>query len=88
MYAYDSAGRFASRFTLAGYDNRSRMGLGTIQLVTPFLAHWSQSPLPDHVVGIASLRVRFVPEPRAGLVLMLGAALLHWAGRARTASTN
>jgi len=75
-YAYDAAGRYASRFTLAGYDDRTPMGLGTIQLVTPFLAHWAMSPAPDHVAGIASLRVRFAPEPHAALMLAAGICLL------------
>jgi hypothetical protein len=75
-YAYDSVGRYASRFTLAGYDNRSPMGLGTIQLVTPFLAHWAMSPAPDHVAGIASLRIHFAPEPHAALLLAAGVGLL------------
>jgi hypothetical protein len=76
VYAYDSVGRYASRFTLAGYDNRSPMGLGTIQLVTPFLAHWAMSPAPDHVAGIASLRIHFAPEPHAALLLAAGIGLL------------
>jgi hypothetical protein len=76
VYAYDSVGRYASQFTLAGYDNRSPMGLGTIQLVTPFLAHWATSPAPDHVAGIASLRIHFVPEPHAALLLAAGVGLL------------
>jgi hypothetical protein len=75
-YAYDSFGRYASRFTLAGYDDRTPQGLGTIQLVTPFLAHWAMSPAPDHVAGIASLRVRFAPEPRAAILLAAGVCLL------------
>jgi hypothetical protein len=76
VYAYDSVGRYASRFTLAGYDNRSPMGLGTIQLVTPFLAHWAMSPAPDHLAGVASLRVHFAPEPHATLLLVAGVGLL------------
>jgi hypothetical protein len=76
VYAYDSAGRYASHFSLAGYDNRTPMGLGTIQLVTPFLAHWALSPAPDHVAGVASLRIHFAPEPHAPLLLAAGLALL------------
>jgi hypothetical protein len=88
-YAYDSVGRYASRFSLAGYDNRTPMGHGTIQLVTPFLAHWALSPAPDHVAGVASLRVHFAPEPHALLLLLLGIALLavlrrRYASRRRT----
>lgn len=75
-YAYDSVGRYASRFTLAGYDHRTPQGLGMIQLVTPFLAHWAMSPAPDHVAGVASLRVRFAPEPHAALLLAAGIGLL------------
>jgi hypothetical protein len=84
--AYDAAGRYASRFALAGYDQRTPMGLGTIQLVTPFLAHWAMSPAPDHVAGVASLRIRFAPEPHAALLLAAGSGLLVWLRRCR--STN
>ncbi|MDH5566470.1 MAG: hypothetical protein OEY15_07375 [Myxococcales bacterium] len=76
VYAYDAVGRYASRFTLAGYDQRTPMGLGTLQLVTPFLAHWALSPAPDHVAGVASLRIRFAPEPHATLLLAAGIGLL------------
>lgn len=75
-YAYAAAGRYASRFTLTGYDQRTPMGLGTLQLVTPFLAHWALSPVPDHVAGVASLRIRFAPEPHAALLLVVGLGLL------------
>jgi hypothetical protein len=89
VHAYDAVGRYASRFSLAGYDNRTPMGLGTIQLVTPFLAHWSLSPAPDHVAGVASLRIHFAPEPHAVLLLAAGIGLLaalrrRYASRRRT----
>ncbi len=89
VYAYDAVGRYASHFSLAGYDNRTPMGLGTIQLVTPFLAHWALSPAPDHVTGVASLRIRFAPEPHAALLLAAGVGLLaalrgRYASRRRT----
>jgi hypothetical protein len=60
------------------------MGLGTIQLVTPFLAHWSMSPAPDHVAGVASLRVHFAPEPHAALLLAAGIWLLAVLRRGRS----
>jgi hypothetical protein len=85
VYAYDFVGRYASRFTLAGYDNRSTMGLGTIQLVTPFLAHWAMSPVPDHLVGVASLRVHFAPEPHAALLLIAGIGFLAGLPRSHVA---
>jgi hypothetical protein len=89
VYAYDAVGRYASRFSLAGYDNRTPMGQGTIQLVTPFLAHWALSPLPDHMAGVASLRIHFAPESHALLLLVVGIALLavlqrRYASRRRT----
>jgi len=87
-YAYDAVGRYASRFTLAGYDDRTPLGLGTIQLVTPFLAHWAMSPAPDHVAGIASLRVRFAPEPRAAILLAAGVCLLVALRAGSTASVG
>jgi hypothetical protein len=61
------------------------MGLGTIQLVTPFLAHWAKSPAPDHVAGVASLRIRFAPEPHAALLFAAGSGLLVWLRHRRRA---
>ena len=66
---------FPTYLQAAGYDNRTAMGLGTIQLVTPMLAHYfgfggySES-------SIAILNLRFVPEPSAVLMLAVGAGVL------------
>jgi len=58
----------------AGYDNRTAGGLGTIQLVSPLLTHWLQPGFNYETGGIATLRIQFVPEPRAALLLVAGIA--------------
>ena len=63
-----------------GYDNRSVYGDGTIQLVTPLIVHWelsgsgSASNRGTGMIGI--LRLKFIPEPAGGLLLIAGIGLL------------
>ena len=84
------AGTYSSTTTSAmGTDLRSSAGLGTLQLVSPFLVRVKSRP-PDcggcenrwYYSGIASAELRFVPEPAvtANLVVGLGtlAAFLRW----------
>jgi len=60
-----------------GYDNRTpTSGMGTIQLVSPTLTHWLKLPNRFETGGIAILRLRFAPEPRAGLALAAGIGML------------
>jgi hypothetical protein len=64
-----------------GYDNRTMTsGQGTIQLVTPVVTQWDVSENYGSFIwytgGIGILRVKFVPEPRAWVVLIAGVALL------------
>jgi hypothetical protein len=72
--AFNSTG-FPTYVQATGYDNRTALGLGTIQLVTPMLAHYfgfggySES-------SIAILNLKFVPEPSAVLMLAVGAGVL------------
>jgi hypothetical protein len=42
-----------------GYDNRTAMGQGTIQLVTPLLTHWVKAAFTTDTAGIAILRIAF-----------------------------
>jgi hypothetical protein len=82
-------GAYPTLIARSGYDNRTPMGSGTIQLVTPHLVNWIQSdcPFPDCTLrsettaSIAILRLQFVPEPRAVLLLAAGVgvlAVLRW----------
>jgi hypothetical protein len=71
-YLYSSI-YFAESFARTGYDNRTSLGWGTIQFVTPHLMEW-EGVVQFGAIGV--FRVRFVPEPLSGLVLLAGAGLL------------
>ena len=61
-----------------GYDNRNTTtssGNGTIQLVSPILTRWFGSKTFE-TGGIATLRIKFLPEPQAWMMLVAGASLL------------
>ena len=72
-----------------GYDNRTPAGAGSIQLVSPVLARW-KNPSGDYYTGsIATMKLIFVPEPKAWLMLAAGMGTLallyrvnHQRGRA------
>jgi hypothetical protein len=49
------------------------MGGGTIQLVTPILMHWTGG---EHQGLVGILRLQFVPEPSAVLMLVAGIGML------------
>lgn len=89
------AGTLSPTTTAAeGSDLRSPSGLGTLQLVTPFLVRVKSRP-PDcggcenqwFYAGTARAELRFVPEPAAITLLAAGlgslAVLSHWSRRAR-----
>jgi hypothetical protein len=62
-----------------GYDNRNTTtpsGKGTIQLVSPVLTRWLQPAVNFETGGIAILRIKFVPEPQAWVMLVAGVSLL------------
>jgi hypothetical protein len=55
----------------AGYDNRTVLGQGTIQMVSPLLTSWIYTGGSYETSSIGILNLKFVPE--AGSLLMLGA---------------
>jgi hypothetical protein len=59
-----------------GYDNRTAMGAGTIQLVSPAVTRWQNASGDFYTGSIAMLKLVFVPEPGAGLMLASGVAAL------------
>jgi hypothetical protein len=69
----DSPSFFPTSITRRGYDNRTEMGGGTIQLVTPVLMHWTGG---EHQGLVGILRLQFVPEPSSWLMLVSGIGLL------------
>ena len=77
-----------------GADQRTPSGLGTLQLVTPFVVRVNSQPVgceaEDCVekwfyAGAANAELRFVPEPAAAVLLAAGlaglAALSRWSRR-------
>jgi hypothetical protein len=75
LYARDgSYDYFPTVLRRAGYDNRTALGYGNIQLVTPSLTHsWDGWDNTGHI-GILKLRV--VPEPGSLLLLAAGTGVL------------
>jgi len=60
----------------AGYDNRTPAGAGSIQLVSPALTRWKNLYSDYYTGSIATLKLRFVPEPDAWLMLVSGIGTL------------
>jgi hypothetical protein len=81
--------------TAMGLDLRTASGLGTLNLVTPFLVRVKSSP-PGcggcvnqwYYAGIADAEIHFVPEPSANAILATGfgtlAVLLHRSKRRKS----
>jgi hypothetical protein len=77
-------GAYPTIIVRSGYDNRTSMGSGTVQLVSPHLVNWigldcpsaGCSPRSETTAGIAILRLQFVPEPSIWLMLISGVGLL------------
>ena len=61
----------------SGSDERTSLGVGNIQLVSPFVVRHRVAENPAsayYQVGIARLSLRFVPEPSRGILLAAGLA--------------
>jgi hypothetical protein len=77
-----------TRITRTGYDNRTPLGVGHIQLVSPRIAQWnSANPALDRATGaiaVLNIEILSIPEPSAALMVVtcLGTiALLRWRSR-------
>ena len=73
----------SSTTTAMGADSRTASGLGTLNLVTPFLVRVKSNPYDCggcvnkwYYAGIADAQIQFVPEPTTGAVLAAGAGTL------------
>jgi hypothetical protein len=69
-----------------GYDNRNTTtssGKGTIQLVSPIMTRWSGPGGNLETGGIATLKIKFVPEPQTWAMLIAGLSLLGVGARMR-----
>lgn len=64
-----------TRHTRMGFDNRTSMGVGTIQLVTPQLQSWVWQQGAYETAAIGMLKIT-VPEPREWMMLGAGFSLL------------
>ncbi len=75
-----TAGPFPTLFRRTGYDHRTSMGLGAIQLVAPQLVRWDFSKRnaswSRHTGAIGILRIEFAPEPSGCVMLVAGVGLL------------
>jgi len=77
-------GAYPTLIARSGFDNRTSMGVGSVQLVSPHIANWIRLDCPtatcslrsETTAGIAILRLRFVPEPSSWLLLACGLGLL------------
>ena len=73
-------GFFPTLFQRTGFDNRTSMGLGTVQLVAPQLVNWDfpgrDAPWDRHTGAIGILQIKFVPEPSGRVMLVAGMVLL------------
>jgi hypothetical protein len=65
----------------AGYDNRTPAGAGNIQLVSPSLTRWKNLYSDYYTGSIATLKLVFVPEPNACLMLISGVGALAFLNR-------
>jgi hypothetical protein len=83
-----SGGPQATILKRTGYDNRTPGGVGNIQMVSPALTRWKH-PFSDYYTGsIATLKLTFIPEPTALLMLVPGIGALAILNRVRRGSKN
>ena len=85
-------GFFPTLFQRTGFDNRTSMGQGTVQLVAPQIVKWNfperEAPWDRHTGAIGILQIKFVPEPSQLLMFAAGAVMLLALARLRDASRN
>jgi hypothetical protein len=74
-------GTFPTVIQRKGYDNRTAMGSGAIQLVTPMLTKWVGAGT-SATAAIGIMKLNFAPEPSEWLMLASGISMLgllaHW----------
>jgi hypothetical protein len=68
-------GPFSTLVTRTGYDNRTGMGGGAIQMVSPMITHWTGVGAITSTAGIGVLTMN-VPEPGQWLMLASGVSML------------
>jgi len=71
-----TGGMQSTMLARTGYDNRTPAGAGNIQLVSPALTRWKNLHSDYYTGTIATLNLRFVPEPEGWLMLVSGIGTL------------
>ncbi len=71
-------GTFPTILRRKGYDHRTAMGSGVVQLVSPMLSRWTgaENRSRSSTAGIGILKISFAPEPASLLMLGAGAMVL------------
>jgi hypothetical protein len=68
-------GTFPTILRRKGYDNRTAMGSGAVQLVSPMLTHWVGAG-ESSTAAIGIMKVTFMPEPNRLTLLGVGISML------------
>jgi hypothetical protein len=68
-------GAFPTILQRQGYDSRTAMGSGAVQLVSPMLTRWVNTGEAS-TASIGILKLIFVPEPHSRTMLLAGASML------------
>jgi len=76
-------GTFSTILRRKGYDHRTAMGSGAIQLVSPMLTRWVSVWGESSTASIGVLKLTFAPEPTSLLMLGAGATLVGLIFQAR-----
>jgi hypothetical protein len=71
-----SGGPQSTMLARTGYDNRTPAGAGNIQLVSPALTRWKNLHSDYYTGAIATLNLKFIPEPKGWLMLASGIGML------------
>jgi hypothetical protein len=70
-------GTFPTNIQRNGYDKRTAMGSGVVQLVSPMLSKWTGAGVSSTAgIGIMKINVLFAPEPSEWMMLAGGVSML------------
>jgi hypothetical protein len=69
------AGSFPTIIRRNGYDNRTPMGSGVVQMVSPMITKWTGAGTSS-TAGVGIMKVVFAPEPSEWMLLASGVSML------------
>jgi hypothetical protein len=72
-------GSFPTIMRRTGYDNRTPMGSGAVQLVSPMLTRWVGA-VQSSTASIGIMKIQFAPEPSEWVLLASGVSMLGMMG--------